>query len=190
MPPRSPSRTFRKLLSNDMTGGRVGLWLHSARPHARPVVGLVQTRGSKFARFSPLKPIMSSGGATICPQGQFKAEYYNNTALNGVPATTRCESAINYDWGTSEPGTGVGGDHFSVRWTGTHDFAEAGDYTFSTTADDGVRVWVDGKLIIDQWKDQSATTYTASVPLTAGEHQVKMEYYEAYVHAVAVLQWG
>jgi glucose/arabinose dehydrogenase/endonuclease YncB( thermonuclease family) len=130
-----------------------------------------------------------TGGATTCPKGQYRAEYYNGTALNGTPVTTRCEGAINYDWGLSEPGTGVGGDNFSVRWSGTHDFAEAGDYTFTATADDGVRVWVDGKLVIDQWKDQGATTYTATVPLTAGEHQIKMEYYENGGGAVAKLSW-
>ena len=103
--------------------------------------------------------------------------------------TSRCEGAINYDWGSGGPDTGVGTNNFSVRWTGTHDFAEAGDYTFTVTADDGVRVRVDGQLIIDQWKDQGATTYTATVPLTAGEHRVKMKYHEKCGDAVAKLRW-
>jgi glucose/arabinose dehydrogenase len=127
--------------------------------------------------------------ATSCAQGSFRAEYFNNTTLSGAPTTERCENAINNDWGTSAPqGTGVGPDNFSVRWTGTFDF-EAGDYTFSTTADDGVRMWVDGQLIIDQWRDQGATTYQATRTLTAGPHEVKVEYYENGGDAVAKASW-
>ena len=74
-----------------------------------------------------------------------------------------------------------------MRWTGTHDFEE-GDYTFTTT-DDGVRLWVDGELIIDQWHGQSATAHSATRAMTAEEHEVKMEHYEGYFDAVAKLSW-
>jgi hypothetical protein len=66
----------------------------------------------------------------------------------------------------------------------------AGTYTFTATADDGIRVWVDGVLIIDAWKNQAATTYTATRTLTAGDHQVKVEYYEASGGAVAKVSWA
>jgi PA14 domain len=82
----------------------------------------------------------------------------------------------------------VSTDNFSVRWTGTHSF-EAGDYTFTARSDDGIRVWVDGELIIDQWKDQPATTYNATRTMTPGEHQVKVEYYEKAEAAVAEVSW-
>jgi single-stranded DNA-binding protein len=61
----------------------------------------------------------------------------------------------------------------------------AGTHTFSATADDGVRVYLDGTLVIDQWKDQSATTHTVSRTVTAGNHEVKVEYYENGGDAVA-----
>jgi hypothetical protein len=61
----------------------------------------------------------------------------------------------------------------------------AGTHTFTATADDGVRVYLDGTLVIDQWKDQSATTYTAPRTVTAGNHEVKVEYYENGGDAVA-----
>jgi hypothetical protein len=120
--------------------------------------------------------------------GQYRAEYYNNRTLSGSPAFTRCENSINYDWGTGSPGTGVGVDNFSVRWTGRFSF-NAGSYTFVAVADDGVRVWVDGSLIIDAWRDQGATEYRATRTLTAGEHEVKVEYYENGGGAVARVRW-
>ena len=53
-----------------------------------------------------------------CPSGQYRAEYFNNKTLNGVPAVQRCETTINYDWGSGAPVSGVPADGFSARWTG------------------------------------------------------------------------
>ena len=123
-----------------------------------------------------------------CPTGQYLANYYNNTTLSGSAVLTRCEASINNSWGTGGPGSGVSTDNFSVRWEGTHSF-EAGDYTFTATSDDGIRVWVDNELLIDQWKDQPPTTYNATRTLAAGDHQVKVEYYEKSEGATAQLSW-
>jgi type IV pilus assembly protein PilY1 len=82
----------------------------------------------------------------------------------------------------------MGPEEFSVRWTGNFDLA-AGSYIFSATADDGVRLYVDGQLVIDKWIDEGATTYTASVPLVAGTHEIKLEYYENWGDAVVRLSW-
>ena len=64
---------------------------------------------------------------------------------------------------------------------------EAGTYAFTVTADDGVRLFGDGQLVIDRWVDQSVSTYTVSLALTAGQHTVVMEYYENAWDAVAKL---
>jgi glucose/arabinose dehydrogenase len=123
-----------------------------------------------------------------CPTGQYRASYFANRTLTGTPAAVRCETAINNNWGSgSPPGTGVGPNNFSVRWVGTRSFATTRAYTFTATADDGVRVYLDGTLIINQWKDQSPTTYTVSRQVTAGNHEVRMEYYENGGGAVARL---
>ena len=82
----------------------------------------------------------------------------------------------------------VGVIYFSARWTGRFDFT-AGTYTFTARADDGIRVWVDGSQIINAWKDQSATTYQATIVLTEGQHEVKVEYYERRYDAVAQMSW-
>ena len=65
----------------------------------------------------------------------------------------------------------------------------AGETTFTATADDGVRVWVDGTVLIDAWQDQSVSTYAGRRTLTAGTHAVKVEYYESGGLAVARLAW-
>jgi hypothetical protein len=120
-----------------------------------------------------------------CPVGQYLAEYFNNITLSGSPAFTSCETSINYEWGSGGPGTN---DNFSVRWTGSFNF-NAGTYTFTARSDDGIRVWLDGSLIIDAWTDQPPTTYQATRTLSAGEHSVKVEYYEKGGGAVAQLSW-
>jgi glucose/arabinose dehydrogenase/PKD repeat protein len=122
-----------------------------------------------------------------CPSNQWRASYFANRTLTGAPAGERCEAAVDYNWGSGGPtGVGVGTDDFSARWVKTQSFA-AGSYTFTATADDGVRVYLDGTLIIDQWRDQSPTTYTATRQVTAGNHEVRMEYYENGGGAVARL---
>jgi hypothetical protein len=116
------------------------------------------------------------------------AEYYANPGLYDSPSLTRHENDINYDWGRGAPAPGLPADYFSVRWTRTVHF-DTGTYKFCVTVDDGVRVWVDGHLIIDQWKVQGATTYCASKQLSAGPHTVQMAYFDNTEYAVAKLRW-
>jgi hypothetical protein len=122
-----------------------------------------------------------------CAPAEWRASYFANRTLAGTPAGERCEAAVDYNWGSGGPtGVGVGTDNFSARWVKTQSFA-AGSYTFTATADDGVRVYLDNTLIIDQWRDQAPTTYTATRQLTAGDHELKVEYYERGGGAVARL---
>ncbi len=137
--------------------------------------------GGTIRRVAPTSP-------SSCSAGQFTAQYFSNMTLTGSPVLTRCEAAINYTWGSGGPGGPVPNDQFSARWTGQFNFA-AGDTTFTATSDDGIRLWVDGSLVIDAWVDQPATTYTATRTLTAGTHEVKVEYYEHLYDAVARVSW-
>ena len=89
----------------------------------------------------------------------WQASYWNNTSLSGTPVLQRQETALDHDWSTGSPGSGVTSDTFSARWTRYIDTA-AGTYRFTATSDDGIRVWVDSALIIDQWHDHATTTYT------------------------------
>jgi hypothetical protein len=128
--------------------------------------------------------------AASCPAGELLAEYFANPALAGVPTATRCEATIDHAWGTDGPAdTGVGTDNYSVRWSGTIDVVADTSYTFTATADDGIRVLVDGAPVIEQWRDQAPTTYSATVALAAGSHSVVVEYYERWGGALVQVGW-
>ena len=124
-----------------------------------------------------------------CPASQFGAQYFASTTPGGNSVLERCEAALDHDWGTGGPGAPVPVDNFSARWTGNFDFP-AGSTTFTATADDGIRLWVDGQLLIDAWVEQPPTTYSGSRTLTAGTHEVKVEYYENGGGALARLTWA
>ena len=103
------------------------------------------------------------------------------------PTLVRDEDAIDHDWGEGSPGAGIGANRFVARWTRTMSFAP-GDYEFAVTADDGVRLYVDGVRVIDKWIDQAPTTYRTTLPLDGGPHKIVMEYYENGGGAMARLE--
>jgi len=107
----------------------------------------------------------------------WRGEYHPNRNLAGGPAVVRDDKAVDFDWSTGAPAAGLPADGFSARWTRILSF-EGGTYRFYARSDDGVRVWLDGGLIIDEWHDASGTTYSAERSLTAGSHTLRVEYYE------------
>jgi hypothetical protein len=114
-----------------------------------------------------------------CPLDQFRTEFFNNVSMTGAPVFVRCDRGANWDWGTGSPAPGVAADRFSARLVGRFTFPTSGVYTFTATADDGVRVYVNGSRIIDGWVNQSGVTYTGRATLPAGRHEVRIEYYDA-----------
>ncbi|WP_426503705.1 PA14 domain-containing protein [Dactylosporangium sp. McL0621] len=126
--------------------------------------------------------------ATYAPSAAFTGEYFNNQNLDGAPALVRADKAVDFVWSTDPPGPGVAADHFSARWTKTEYFA-AGRYRFTVASDDGARLYLDGDLVIDQWHDQGPTAYDHVADLGAGEHTVRMEFYDNVVDASARLSW-
>jgi uncharacterized protein YraI len=121
--------------------------------------------------------------------GNWRGEYYANNYLGGSTVMVRNDAAINFVWGTGSPASNVvPSDQFSVRWTQNVSF-NAGRYRFIATADDGVRLWVNNALVIDQWTSASATSHTVEVDLPGGTLPVKMEYFENYGDATAQLSW-
>jgi LysM repeat protein len=109
--------------------------------------------------------------------GPWNGEYFDNVSLAGTPYLTRSDAAINFNWDYGPPAGGMPTNSFSVRWSGTFAFA-AGVYRFYAKVDDGVRLYVDDVLLIDGWRDGAARTYSFNQGLTAGNHVVKVEYYD------------
>ena len=119
------------------------------------------------------------------PVTPFIAESFANRDLAGSPVVTRMDERIDFQWGGAAPDPALPNDSFSARWTRTTTY-EAGTYRFTVTGDDGIRVRVDGDVVVNGWFYQAPTTYTADVPLTAGEHTVVVEYFEHTGGATAV----
>lgn len=119
----------------------------------------------------------------------WQAAYWNNINLSGAPVLWRSEWALDYDWGAGSPDARINSDGFSARWTRYVDLA-AGLYRFTATADDGVRVWVDGQLVINDWSDHAPRTVQADRQMSAGEHVIMVEYYENMGGAVIRVSWA
>jgi hypothetical protein len=117
------------------------------------------------------------------------AQYHAEVGLGGAPLLQRLE-APDFDWGTGSPGAGVPVDRFSARWSGWVEATTTGPTQIRTVTDDGVRVWIDDRLVIDNWTDHGPTTDTAAVSMVAGQrYRITAEYYEAGGGAVMRLQW-
>jgi hypothetical protein len=128
---------------------------------------------------------------TTGPGGGVRGEYFNGMTPGGVPALTRIDPAIDFAWGDpGGPGAPIGTDQFSARWTADLEIAVADTYIFTTNSDDGSRLWLNDRLIVDKWVDQSPTD-TVSIPiyLEPGIYPLRMEYYENTGGAVAHLFW-
>ena len=135
--------------------------------------------------------IVDDDGAAPPGNGNGLLGAYFNEPEFSQPALTRTDATINFNWGTSSPSGAVGADTYSVRWTGKIEPRFSETYTFRTTSDDGVRLWVNGQLIIDAWFDHGATDHFGAIALERGvRYDLKMEYYEATGSAVAVLAWS
>jgi beta-glucosidase len=108
-----------------------------------------------------------------------KAEYFDNGQLQGAPALVRTDERIDFHWGNGSYRDGGPVDHFSVRWTGNFVPAAEDDYKFYVSADDGVRLYVDNVLAIDDWKAHGETLDTYSAHFEAGKaHAIRLEYFE------------
>jgi uncharacterized protein (DUF1800 family) len=122
-----------------------------------------------------------------------KADYYANPELKAPVALSRTDSVINFNYAQLAPaGTPLPVDKFSVRWTGKVEAPVTGAYTFFTRSDDGVRLWVNGKLVITNWTNHGAAwDQTLPITLTAGQrYDIQLDYYENTGNAVLELHWS
>jgi len=125
---------------------------------------------------------------TLAPGGGVKAQYFDGVDLVGNPVLTRTENAINNTW-AAEIVAGLS-DKVSARWTADLEAPLTDKYTLITRSDDGVRLWLDGRLLVNNWTVHTAAENMATVNLTAGEiYSLQMEWYDDAGAAVAQLSW-
>ncbi len=135
----------------------------------------------------------TTGSTTAGNGAGLRAEYFNNISLTAPVVLTRTDATINFDWGSGSPAGGtINTDNFSARWTGQVEAPVTGNYTFSTVSDDGVRLWVNGIQLINNWNGHAAITDNGTpMALTGGQkYDIRMEYYEGGGGAVAKLLWA
>ena len=131
---------------------------------------------------APVAAIGSGDGLT--------AQYFNDKSLGAI-ALTRVDSTVNFDWQRGSPDPLINADNFSARWTGQVQAKYSEAYTFSTTSDDGVRLWVDGKPLINDWADHAPKGDEGTIVMVAGQkYSIKLEYYENMGGAVSKLAWS
>jgi len=148
--------------------------------------------GTPLANVPDVTVISSSTGtaapAPVPVTGSFRGEYFNNRTLTGQAALVRNDAAINFNWGSGSPATGLNSDNFSVRWTGSLDLIP-GRYRFTVTADDGVRLWLNDELTVDRWVDQELTTVNAELDWAGGTLPIELTYYDRGGFAQVSLTW-
>jgi glucose/arabinose dehydrogenase len=117
-------------------------------------------------------------------------KYYNDPGFL-LEIFQRTDPTINFDWGAGSPSSSISPETFSVRWEGKVEPLFNQTYTFLATTDDGVRLSVNNQLIIDQWNNHLATTFSGTISLLAGvKYDIVMTYYENTGPASAKLEWS
>ena len=125
---------------------------------------------------------------SLRPQETWRGSYFCTKDLSGEPVIVRDDYDVRFNWYGGSPGEGLPDDRFSVRWE-RNVYFDGSVYHFEATVDDGVRVYVGENLIIDSWREQPSTTYTADVQPPKGVHKVTVEYYEESNMASVQVKW-
>lgn len=128
-------------------------------------------------------------GYGACEDSEWITEYYSNPELQGSPVHTGCSPAIDFYWGAGSPSEDVPSDYFSARYVRTIDVPEDGWYRFRAFMDDGLRLYVDGELVIDSWFARGFEENTVTLELEQGRHQTVVEYLEVDGEALAHFDW-
>jgi prepilin-type N-terminal cleavage/methylation domain-containing protein len=176
--------------------------LDSAEPALAP--GYLKSRAPRYAYSWDSAGNVSQCGVAGSEQVSIRGAYYIDYYDHDDPfpdsaqlALERTEEAIQFDWGLWDapvPNEKYSDqfkyDWFGARWTIDLPITEAGTYEFRTKTDDGVRLRVDGELVIDEWQPMYEEVHTAVVSLDKGMHTVQMDYFEQSWGAMAMLSWS
>ncbi|MCB1170552.1 MAG: hypothetical protein KDK25_09475 [Leptospiraceae bacterium] len=134
-----------------------------------------------------LSPVSLLVPETLGLHAPWAAEYFKGRDLK-QSLLKRSESRIEHDFNKSGPAPGLPRTDFSARWTGRLKIPKPGAYTFYTTSDDGVRLYIDGKAIIDEWRGMAPTEHSARVELN-GDADIVLEYFQGGGGASVQLEW-
>lgn len=123
-----------------------------------------------------------------------KAEYFTGTTGDEYPVAAtivKLDKTVNFNWGDNPPLATISNDNFKIRWTGKLRSLTDDTYTIYATASDGIRLWINNNLVINEWSDKTIQTHTATVDLQKNtDYDIKLEYYSNTNTAVCILQWS
>lgn len=121
-----------------------------------------------------------------------QGEYHNSLDLSGSAALVRTDPTINFNWASQAAGPGITQDRFSARWTGMVEAPVTGNYVFSTVSSSGIRLWVNGINVVNNWTAHASKADTASpVTLIAGRrYAVRIDYYNQGTTGISSLSWA
>ncbi|XHX75852.1 MAG: PA14 domain-containing protein [Stenomitos frigidus ULC029] len=131
-----------------------------------------------------------SPSAAVINQPGLRAQYFQGKNLSNL-RWSEVNPTVDFNWGINAPNSIVPADNFAVRWTGQVQSKTSETYTFYTRSDDGVRLWVNGQLLIDNWTDHEVIENSGTIALAAGQnYDIKLEYYDNTGGATAQLLWS
>ena len=188
------------IIGSDATESRLGGY---SGPGIRPVSivdGLLAagTGTSTQVRYAP-GPGRFAAAPVVVPAEYFtrpggsepglNGEYFDNNRLAGPPRLTRTDRQVDFRWTLNSPGRGIPFDWYSARWTGTLRVPAGGVRRIGIEGNDGYRLWIDGRLVIDNWRKESFRTSLVDVNLQPGTHDFRLEYFESTGNARLRLVW-
>lgn len=193
LPPAGPGQTVDvnvALVAPAAPGVYIGFWQPQMtdglllQPPSAVRINVVQPQITNTPAATAVIPVATATAvpptATAAPTFTgWRGEYFNNQTLSGQPVLVRDDPEINFNWGTSSPGSGLQNGNFSVRWTRSI-IVPGGEYRFLARSNDGVRVWVNGVLLFDEWQRGQNATFQSEITLQPGQLlNVRVEYYHA-----------
>ncbi len=146
-------------------------------------------------RKSPEWNIISSNNLSTTLNNKKSAgllgEYFNNTQLSGKPVVTRVDQQMDFGWTLYGPHPDINFDFYSVRWTGKLTAPETGKFKIGIEGNDGFRLYLDGKMIVDNWKSQTFTTSLADYQFEKNKiYDIRVEFFESQGNARFKLIWN
>jgi beta-glucosidase len=191
--PLSPGIARLAVIGPDAVEARLGGY---SGPGVRPVSILVGIRAridSSRVRYTP-GPGRITREFDVIPAEALapgmRGEYYDNIELKGTPRLVRTDARVDFSWTLSPPGPGIRRDWYSVRWSGTLMVPPGRVRRIGLSGSDGFRLFLDDRLVVDDWEKRSAATHWAPIELEPGRiYRIRLEYFETLGNAHVRLVW-
>ena len=131
----------------------------------------------------------STNNSQDTQNGGLTAKYYNNKDFSDL-ALTRIDKTVDFSWDTAAPDSLVDGDTFSVEWSGKIIIPEGGEYTFYMYSDDGIKLYINNQIVVENWTDHSPREDSGKITLSKGEYPIYIQFYENHGQAYSRMLWS